>query len=498
MDYKVLRDIINPFIAEQLVINESWGFLTLKGEKKNITIEDFNKLYSFLLTANKPNALKIKLDNDDISSDDLADFISNNTAYNSWEINLNKSSLLSNDLGKTSYFFVQHDKFIEWLSGLDPFSEENPFHKSSPLQIFVYGISQPILGQSFQILPFGHSAQTNTTQFKVPQATEVNKIVHSVSAKEIIINPSHFVFTSSSSETEIENKLYKLAALTLAASVVNEFYSVERITVDGIRRIEMKLFENTDIISKKEYQSLLKLVTWIYEEKTTTRQKLFSDRITLELDESKSFVFALSQHLENSLLQAEQRYNFVILERKDKYISELKDLLKDIRNQSDLYSQKIRTLLNNLLRDVLAAVVLVGFTLFTKFSDNIQLDKELLLTYVFNGLALYYVASILFQAIVDFTDIYVSSKEILYWKNATKELLPEKEFTKHIENSLKGRKRSLWIIYSLIALMYLSVSLACYKFPVYFKKISTKKVEIHNDKIPQHTTPKDSCSQGGK
>lgn len=105
MDYKVLRDIINPFIAEQLVINESWGFLTLKGEKKNITIEDFNKLYSFLLTANKPNALKIKLDNDDISSDDLADFISNNTAYNSWEINLNKSSLLSNDLGKTSYFF---------------------------------------------------------------------------------------------------------------------------------------------------------------------------------------------------------------------------------------------------------------------------------------------------------------------------------------------------------------------------------------------------------
>lgn len=497
MDYKVLRDIINPFIAEQSVINESWGFLTLKGEKKNITIEDFNKLYSFLLTAKKPNALKIKLDNDDISSDDLADFISNNTSYNSWEINLNKSSLLSNDLGIISNFFVQHDKFIEWLSGLDPFSEDNPFHKFSPLQIFLDGISQPIIGQSFQILPFGYTVQTNTIQFKVPQATEVNKIVHVVGAKEIVINPAHFVFTPSL-ETEIENKLFKLASLTLAASVVNEFYSIERITVDGIRRIEMKLFENADTISKKEYHNLLKLVSWIYEEKTTTRQKLFSDRITLELDESKSFVFALSQHLENSLLQAEQRYNFVILERKDKYISELKDLLKDIRNQSDLYSQKIRTLLNNLLRDVLAAVVLVGFTLFTKFSDNIQLDKELLLTYVFNGLAIYYVASILFQAIVDFTDIYVSSKEILYWKNATKELLPEKEFTKHIENSLKGRKRSLWIIYSLIALMYLTVSLACYKFPVYFKKISTKKVEIYNDKIPQHTAPKDSCSQGGK
>jgi hypothetical protein len=497
MDYKALHDILSPFIAEQTAINESWGFLTLKGGKKNTTIEDFNSLYSFLLRENRSFALKIKLDSDDVSSDDLADFKSSNTEFSNWEISLNKSSLLFKDVGKTSNFFVQHDKFTEWLSGLDPFSEENPFHKSSPLQIFVDGISQPILGQSFQILPFGHSVQTNTIQFKVPQATEVNKIVHAVSAKEIVINPAHFVFTSSA-ETEIENELYKLAVLTLAASVVNEFYSVERITVDGIRRIEMKLFENTDTISKHEYQSLLKLVTWIYEEKITTRQKLFSDRITLELNENKSFVFALSKHLENSLLQAEQRYNFVILERKDKYISELKDLLKDIRNQSDLYSQKIRTLLNNLLRDVLAAVVLVGFTLFTKFSDNIQLDKELLLSYVFNGLALYYLISILFQAIVDITDMYVSDKEIYYWKNTTKELLPEKEFVTHIENSLKGRKRSLWIIYPLIALMYLSVSFTCYKFPVYFKKISTKKVEIHNDKIPQHTTPKDSCSQGRK
>jgi hypothetical protein len=497
VDYKTLYDFLNPFIADQSALNESWGFLTLKGVKKNVALDDLSKLHSFLLDLNKPNSLTIKIDHADVTIDDLKDFISNNIVFSSWEISLNKSSLLSNDFGNTSNFFVQLDKLIEWLSGLDPFSEENPFHKFSPLVIFVNGINQPIIGQSFQILPFGQSVQANLNQFKVPQATEVNKIVHVVSAKEIVINPKHFVFTSSS-ETELENKIYKLAMLTLAASIANEFYSVEKITVEGIRRIEMKLFENSDTISKKEYQNLLRLVTWVYEEKITTRQKLFSDRITLELDASKSFVFALSKYLENSLLQAEQRYNFVILERKDKYISELKDLLKDIRNQSDLYSQKIRTLLNNLLRDVLAAVVLVGFTLFTKFSDNIQLDKELLLTYVFNGLALYYVISIAFQAIVDITDMYVSNREIFYWKNATKELLPEKEFTMHINNSLKGRKKSVWIIYPLIALMYLSVAFACYKFPVYFKKISSEKVIIDNDKIPQHTTPKDSCSQSRK
>jgi hypothetical protein len=145
----------------------------------------------------------------------------------------------------------------------------------------------------------------------------------------------------------------------------------------------------------------------------------------------------------------------------------------------------------------LAAIVLIGFTLFTKFSDNIQLDKELLLKYVFNALAIYYVVSIVLQAIVDITDMHISKREILYWKNTTKELLPEKEFKTHIDKSLKGRKTSVWIIYPLIAITYLSIAFACYKFPVYFKKISTEKI-IENDKIPQHTTPKDRSSQSGK
>ncbi len=47
-------------------------------------------------------------------------------------------------------------------------------------------------------------------------------------------------------------------------------------------------------------------------------------------------------------------------------------------------------------------------------------------------------------------------------------------------------------------LMYLSVAFVCYKFPVYYKKISIEKVINTSDKISQHTTPKDSSSQSGK
>lgn len=486
------------FLLKKLLDNktshkESWAGISIDGKFYASAATDLKSVFEYLKESENQYLLSIKLDGENILTNELNDYLE--APFHNWSLHLNKNALAT-ETSKQN-FFCDKSSFLSWLDKSDPFDTKNPFHKLSPLVIYVEGLNQSIIGQSFQIIPFGQSVQTNTVQFKIPSTLEVNKLVHSVSVQEIVIDPSHFVFTPTD-DNEIEYRLYRLSALTMAASVVNEFYSVEKIITDGIRRIEMKLFENSDTITKKEYLNLLKLVSWIYEEKITTRHKLFTDRITLELDENNSFVFALSQHLENSLIQAEQRYNFVILERKDKYISELKELLKDIRNQSDLYSQKIRTLLNNLLRDVLAALVLVGFTLFTKFSDNIQLDKELLLTYVFNGLALYYVVSIFFQAIVDITDISITNKEIIYWKNAIKELLPEKEFTRHIETSLKGRKRSLWIIYSLIALMYLSVSLACFKFPIYFKKISTKKLEIHNDKIPQHSTPRDSCSQGRK
>ncbi len=493
MNLSQLFILLKDFLANKTSIEESWGGVTIGGNHYLSAAKDLENLLAYLKSFGSQNVLTVKLDGENIQIDELNEYL--NSLFGTWNIHLNKNALVSQNSKEN--FFCSLSSLTLWLDKLDPFDTENPFHKFSPLVIFSEGINQSVIGNLFQIMPFGSVENFGNSSFKIPQSNDVSKIVHSITTKEVTINPAHFVFTSVG-KTELEMKLYKLASLTLAASVVNEFYSAERIIIDGIKRIELRLHNSNDSISKATYQNLLTLVSWIYEEKITTRQKLFADRITLELDESKSFIAALTEHLETSLLQAQQRYNFVILERKDKYISELKDLLKDIRNQSDLYSQKIRTLLSNLLRDVLAAIILVGFTLFTKFSDNIQLDKELLLTYVFNGLALYYVISIVLQAIIDFTDIYISNKEIFYWKNTTKELLPEKEFKTHIQKSLKSRKISLWLIYPLIAFIYLLVAFACFRFPVYFKKISTEKVVIDNDKIPQHSTPKDSRSQGGK
>jgi hypothetical protein len=230
---------------------------------------------------------------------------------------------------------------------------------------------------------------------------------------------------------------------------------------------------------------LTEAVSWIYEDKPITRRKLFNDRLTLDIDEDKTLIENLYLHAENSLTQARERYIFVITERKDAYIKELKDLLKDLRSQSDLYSQKIRALLNNFLRDLLASIILIGFTIFTKFSDNLNLDKEKLLVYVFSGLGIYYIVSIILQVTIDCIDINITSKELKYWKNASKELLPEREFERHYNSSLKSRRRSIYWLYPIISILYVAISFACFVYPHIFKTLNIQpptKKHIKADK----------------
>jgi hypothetical protein len=495
-----LLNLLSVIVTENVEANESWSFLRLTGEYEVTLLNNIENVFAHLRDIGHENALVLKLDNEIISSDDLSDYIENSSTFQTWRINLNKKALIESIPTLTTNFFYFISELEKWILDLDPFNTENPFHKHSPLKIVVPGLENDIIGNSFYVVSSYESSVHNEPQLDIPSSDEIDKIVHSITSKEIVINPLSFVF-SDRNDSPLEEKLRKLSCLSLAGSVVNEFYSIQKVSLDGIRRMNLELYNSEDRFTIELHDNIKRLVRWIYEDKSSTRQKLFMDRLTLELNEEESFIKGLNKSLSSALDQATQRYNFVILERKDKYISELKDLLKDIRNQSDLYSQKIRTLLNNLLRDVLAAFILIGFTLFTKFSDNLLLEKEQLLQYVFSALGIYYLVSIVFQTIVDVTDIQVSKKEMLYWKNATKELLPDKEFQTHINKSLKSRRASLRAIYPLIILLYLFIAFCCYKFPVYFHELNNIKKdqqEKTNDTLHKHQAPADSCTQGRK
>ncbi len=476
--------------------SETWGSLTITGTFYSSAVKDMSELSTYLKDVAKVSALTIKIDNASVSSDELVDY--SMATFASWNVHVNKVPLIFKD-SQSNYwnnFFCELDSLERWIDKLDAFDPENPFHKYSPLKIVASNMKVSITGLYIQILPPNKDIVNIPQNHVIPDTEKINEIVHVLSDKEICISPKTFVISDGLENISLREKLLKLSSLSLAASIVNEFHSGNKVVIDGIKRVNLQLYNSTDRFSDELNNKLLKAVEWIYSDKVSTRLKLFLDRLTIELNDDNSIVHELNIHLESALNQAEQRYNFVILERKDKYLAELKDLLKDIRTQSDLYSLKIRTLLNNLLRDILAAIVLIGFTVFTKFSDNLELDKAKLLSYVFTGLAAYYVFSIVFQTIVDIIDVQVSKKEMLYWKNTTKELLPEKDFKNHIDKSLKGRRLSLRVIYPLIFCTYIFVAILCYEFPKYFNEIIITKPT--NDKVYKSTTPADSCSQGRK
>lgn len=498
-----ILDLLISLASSEIECSESWGFLNLKDLVRIGSLKKIKDIEDYFIANSSKGILSVRLDGSLIEEGDLKSYIENNIDFQGFELSINKNALLSSNSSEYSEnFFFSCSEFEKWMSGLSAFDPNNPFH--SKIRVIVNGLDNYIVGKRFQIIPLRNSEiiQEFTLGEGIPEMGAIGKVVHSFTDQGTVINPLSFIYQTNSKHS-VKETFTKLACMTLSASIVNEFYSESKITVDGIRRMNLRLYKNEKLPSSL-YDNLLKLVKWMYEEKTATRQKLFNDRITLEINEDKSYIFSLGYFLETSLEQAKQRYNFVILERKDKYVSELKDLLKDIRGQSDLYSQKIRSLLNNLLRDVLAALLLVGFTLFTKFSDNLQLDKELLLSFVFYALAVYYLVSIFLQAIVDITDIQVSKNEMFYWKKTTKELIPEEDFKKNISESLRGRRVSLRVIYPIIVLLYIGVAISCYIFPEYFHQISKSKKEENksensqyketNDKVSKYKTSRDSSS----
>ena len=509
MEHNKLFDLLDTLFPSIITYDESWGYLNIKGNYGENVLNGLIATSDFLDNI----GVSIKIDNDIVTIEDIQLYIENRTQFERWEVNVNK--LISNE--EPVNYFYKTDKLNHWFSGLSPFSPQNPFHRYSKWKIIVGDLDEPIQGKCFLIVPISEIQQdTFWEKDTIPDKNLVNINVRFIISDDILISPANFIYKTISTSI-IVAQLRRLAVISLAASIVSEFISIDKVSIDGAKKMYLKLWDQTDDFSEVLYGNLMSLVEWCYEEKTSTRLKLFYDRITLEIDETKSYITGLNSHLTPSLQQSKQRYNFLILERKDKYISELKDLLKDIRNQSDLYSQKIRNLLNNLLRDVLAALVLVGFTLFTKLSDNIQLDKAALIDYVFYALSIYYVVSIVLQTVIDVADIEISKREMLYWKTTANELLPANEVETRINESLKGRRISLRIGYPIIAIFYIFIAVICAKFPAYFHKATINKVATTenssavnqdtlpnsknkklDDKIPQHTIKTDSGSSRGK
>lgn len=495
VDYANLFSLLKPILDNKTSIKDEWGFLEIEGQWYQDAASDVNRIAGFLGSCNLK--LNVKYDGKQIPVDSLADDFSKST-FTKWWLHINKLAILQPDSTGVSHNFFCHTAGLQtWLNNCDPIRSDNPLLALPLIKIIVADLNANYIGSNTQIIGLA-SIDMNiswTSSMSLPGVELVSNVVHVVTEGSSAIVPKRF-YIEGDFTSEFGQALVRCFSIPLMAAIVHEYHSMSKVVLDGFKRMNLHLINSTDRGDGDTYKRLLEIVRWIYADKTSTKLKLFCERFTLEMNEQESTWTGILKHGSAAFRQAQQRFNFIILDRKDKYVSELKDLLKDLRTQSDLYALKIRTLLSNLLRDVIAAILLIGFTVFTKISDNLQLEKSELLEIVFNGLAVYYLLSFIFQGTVDLVDIRVSKKELSYWKQVTNELLPVGEFETHMSKSLRGRRRSLWL-YGIIGLLYVSLAFACHKFPGVFNKIENNETITH-DTIRQHTDSQDNCPSGRK
>lgn len=449
-----------------------WSSLSIEGDYGQQIIPLFIDVFSLCKKANVVHSLAFELESISIDGEELQHYSSSNI-FQSWRVKITKEIWVKSETGGYFVnFFMASNNCVQWLDGQDILEASHPINKTSPLKIIIVDLPKSFGGEWLQFISVSDKqAEPYKNNIQLPQFDVIKKNVRISPSLNIAFNPNSFVLEQGDFNSELAQVVIKKAIKVLAACLSSEIHSLNKVYLDGFKKIEIALVNGSDTFSRQQYTRLVQAVKWIYENSIGTRKKLFCERISLEVNLEFSLMYNLALLLELSLTQAQERFEFVILERKDAYLKELKDLLKDLRTQSDLYSAKIRTLLSNFLRDALAGIALIGFTVFTKFTDNISLNKSNLLKYVFYGLAIYYLGSIILQMFVDIADIVVTIQELKYWKKAAKELIPEKEFKKHYQESLSLRTYSLYILYPVIMLLYIGIAFACYKYPVVFENL---------------------------
>jgi hypothetical protein len=447
---------------------EQWHHLSIHGTLHPGFLDEYKQLPEQLRALGFSTVLRLYFNNNEADDNDIDDYSKNPESIGQWEVRLNKWPLIQKVHSDSWHynFFLTSEKCEQWLKELNPLLKSCPINELGQIRILVGDLQESFGGESVQFLPgIGAYVVPASSNYQLPSPDQLKEVIHFITTDDISINAAAWKVTFRQATTPLQQAFRYQACVALATCLVTEYHNDDKVIVNGIRRIVLRIFDGHELLTDRFYIELLGLVAWIFEDRVPIRKKLFNERLSLDQNPGDTLLKSLINCLPHALEQAKERYNFVIIDRKDAYVKELKELLKDIRTQSELYAVKIRTLLSNFLRDLLAGLVLVGFTLFTKFTDQDTLSDNHRLKLVFYALAIYFIASIILQAIVDWTDISVSKKEMLYWKNASKELLPEKDFDRHIKNSLTGRRRSLRIIYPIVAVFYVGIAFTCFYFP---------------------------------
>ncbi|AYY47777.1 hypothetical protein [Citrobacter freundii] len=422
-----------------------------------------------------------KVGNENVDAEEVTEFVCSEDSK--WCVVISKNPLaqrLALNKGDVSDFnhilFLSELRAIKWVKARDPFITENgdiePDFVDKTI-IWIYNLTTACGGNHIIVLPANQTIEnTNATNknFALPEASEVADLVKINSDNHLRIRPDAFIITWGERNSEIAVAFILLAVKNLLASISNELKSVGVdyfVSFKGTKVLTKSLCENVDVDLSILQDNLIKTVSWVYAERKETRLQLVMDRLSLDIIPANSFYKEVSENINIALQQSQDSYAFVILDRKDAYHKEMRELLKDMRSQADMYASKVRDLVSNITRDILGILAFVGYSFLGKFDKkNISelLDShELNLLVKF--LAGYLFLSCVLQVVVHLRDAFLTSKESENWLKVLQRYTSREENKESFLQPIKKRRGTLYISLSIMAVIYLILALCTWNLP---------------------------------
>jgi hypothetical protein len=147
-------------------------------------------------------------------------------------------------------------------------------------------------------------------------------------------------------------------------------------------------------------------------------------------------------------------------------------LLNKIKSQADVYIIYNHSLFRNLLHNLAGLIFCIVIAI---VYQRMSLSPEPgigLFGMLFKCISIYLGASIFYQSLKAFVNTIISKHELLFWKKVTVGLLDEKEYAYYVIAPLSGLKKSLYVVYPSVLMVYVALFYYSYKFPLLLQSLT--------------------------
>ena len=459
--YDNLFNKLERLVAIAANKEETWVSLSMSGQYRvQYSSTIFLELNNALEGLGKEGCITYRMGNTVLSIDELMGSLNNGVQ---WTVNINKQSFMG-DGEEICNFFFSLDAFRQWAENTDPFSVGNPFN-SHKCNIEVNGLQTPFGGPNFLVSGnIENIPNVEGLEYEYGRLRAVTR--QFTETRKEIFPEKHYV--EFGEVNEISRPFYRNSLKCFSVALCDELYE-DKVVLRGIRSLDFSLQSPHYQMEQmgQAQESLCEAFRWIYDgdSRYELRHKLMMERLTLDLPLNQSYYEGVITLISHALRQAKERYDYAFFERSSEYQKELQQFLKELHELCDSYSTKVRTLLGNFLRDALAGFLTVAITIFARVRDLEKLDSGNVLKYVFCAYGAYLLISCFFQFLVDWRDMYLSEKEIDYWKNVSRGYMREQDFDAHKKATVVKRRN--WAInqYIYVAILYILFAVFCYNVP---------------------------------